>query len=126
MNKLIGILILILYFGNYHLSLLIADGDNDFYWDVNKCIYSAMIILALKYKFSSNLVSNLFIAIIVNNIYLLLRYKEITYNINDFYFIIGFVVLQKLKNNVSIVTRIYHFFAHRIMGGDSSDCTKKE
>ncbi len=126
MNRLIGLLILLLYFGNYHLSLLLANGDNDFYWDVNKSIYSIIIILALKYKFDNSLLSNVFIAIILNNIYVLLQKKEFTYNINDAYFIIVCVVLQNLKRNVSIAHRIYSFFTHRVMGGDSSDCTKKK
>jgi len=126
MNRLIGLLILVLYFCNYHLSLLLANGDNDFYWDINKSIYSIIIILALKYKFDNSLLSNVFIAIILNNIYVLLQKKEYTYNINDACFIIVCVVLQNFKKNVSITHGIYSFFTHRIMGGDSSDCTKKE
>lgn len=110
-NKFIALLILLLYFGNYHISLFLSFGDNNFYWDINKAIYCIIILLALKYKDTNTFGSKLFNAIVINNIYVLLHKSEYTYNINDLYFIITFTAIQYVKFHRNYFERFYRTLA---------------
>ena len=97
MNKYLGLLIMALYFGNYHLSMFLSSGNNDLYWDINKCIYSALILLAIHYKSRNCFTEKLFVAIVINNIYVLIRHSEISYTMNDLIFITSFTAIQYAK-----------------------------
>jgi hypothetical protein len=96
-NKFLGLLILALYFGNYHLSMLLSNGNNDLYWDINKSIYCLIILLAFEYKKQNLLIEKIFLAVIFNNIYVLLFKKEYDYTLNDVYFIVIFTAVQYAK-----------------------------
>ena len=96
-NKYLGLLIISLYFGNYHLSIFFSFGNNDFYWDINKSIYCLIVLLAIEYKRLNNLTEKIFLAIVVNNIYVLLFKQEYGYTVNDIYFVASFTAIQYLK-----------------------------
>ena len=96
-NKFLGLLILALYFGNYHLSMYFSFGNNDLYWDINTCIYCLIILLAFEYKKQNLLIEKVFLAVIFNNIYVLLFKKEYDYTLNDVYFIAIFTAIQYAK-----------------------------
>lgn len=96
-NKFLGLLIIALYFGNYHLSMYFSFGNNDLYWDINKTIYTLIILLAFEYKKQNLLIEKIFLAVIFNNIYVLLFKKEYDYTLNDVYFIVIFTAVQYVK-----------------------------
>ena len=97
-NKYLGLLIMALYFGNYHLSMFFAFGNNDLYWDINISIYCIIILLTIEYKKLDNFIEKVFLAVVFNNIYVLIFKKEYSYTMHDIYFIIIFTMLQYIKN----------------------------
>jgi hypothetical protein len=97
-NKLIGILIAFLYFTNYHICNIIYPTDDKKFWYLKMGIYSAIILLAIEYKKQNNFIEKLFIAIVLNNIYVLIRHTEIDYSIKDVFFILTFTLLQYVKH----------------------------
>jgi hypothetical protein len=97
MNKYLGLLIMALYFGNYHLSMFFSFGNNDLYWDINTSIYCLIVLLAVEYKKQNLLIEKVFLAVIFNNIYVLLFKNEYDYTINDIYFILFFTAIQYAK-----------------------------
>lgn len=107
MNNLIGILILILYFANYHICNLIYPNDLYNWYKLKFAIISACLLLALKYKSSSTFVYKLFNAIVINNIYVLLCKNEFTYTHNDVLFIGTFTLIQYIKINAKFFARIF-------------------
>jgi hypothetical protein len=101
LNKAIGILILLLYFGNTHICYLVFPDNVSKWWDLNHAILSLIIIISIKYKSENNFVEKLFNSMVVNNIYVLLFRQETTYTLNDLWFVTIFTVAQYLKKEKS-------------------------
>jgi hypothetical protein len=97
-NKLIGILIVLLYFANYHICELIYPNDIPMFWKLKVAIYCLIILLAVEYKKQDNFIEKVFLAVVFNNIYVLLFKDETGYTLHDIYFIIIFTMLQYIKN----------------------------
>jgi hypothetical protein len=97
-NKLIGILIVILYFANYHICELVYPNDNYNWFMLKFSLLSLCLILAIEYKKQSNFIEKLFCAIILNDIYVLLFNNETSYSLNDIYFIAWFTAIQYIKH----------------------------
>jgi hypothetical protein len=97
-NKIIGILILILYFANFHICELIYATDNYNWFKLKVAIYCLIILLTIEYKKLDNFIEKLFCAIVFNDIYVLLFKDETGYTMHDIYFIIIFTTLQYIKN----------------------------
>jgi hypothetical protein len=93
-NIVLGIIILLLYFGNYHISMFLSNGNNDLFWNIKPAIYSLIILIAIKYKENSNFIEKLFISMVMNNIYVLIFKDETTYTLNDLWMIGIFFVAQ--------------------------------
>jgi hypothetical protein len=68
------------------------------FWKLKVSIYCLIILLALEYKKQNIFFEKLFIAIVINNVYVLLFNNENQYSINDIFFVISFTVIQYLKN----------------------------
>jgi hypothetical protein len=96
-NKLIGILIVLLYFANYHICELIYPNDIPMFWKLKVAIYCLIILLAVEYKKLDNFIEKVFLAVVFNNIYVLLFKNEYDYTINDIYFILFFTAIQYVK-----------------------------
>ena len=94
MNKLIGILIVLLYFGNFHICKFLYNGNVNLFWDLKVSIYCLLIYLAFIYQNQKTFLEKLFFGIVGNNVYVLLVHKEINYTFNDFALIILFTLLQ--------------------------------
>lgn len=97
MNNYIGILILTLYFGNYHICELFYANDILKFWHLKVSIYCLIILLTIEYKKTNNFIEKLFTAIILNDVIVLLFNNENTYSINDLYFIATFTAIQYIK-----------------------------
>jgi hypothetical protein len=96
-NKVIGILIAIIYFANYHIcKVFYPDGGLPFV-KLKVSIYCLIILLAFEYKKKDTFVEKLFCAIIFNNIYVLLFRNETDYTLNDIIFIVSFTAIQYVK-----------------------------
>lgn len=98
MNNWIGILILIIYFGNYHICDFFYPNDNYNWFMLKFALLSICLLLAFEYKKQNVLIEKIFLAVIFNNIYVLLFNNETGYTMHDVYFIILFTVLQYIKN----------------------------
>ncbi len=98
MNSYIGILIIALYFGNYHICELFYANDILKFWHLKVSIYCLIILLTIEYKKTNNFIEKLFTAIILNDVIVLLYNNETTYSINDLYFIATFTSIQYIKN----------------------------
>lgn len=99
MNLVYGILILVIYFTNFHICNLVFPNDAVNWWYLNNSILSFLVILAIKYKEKGGFLEKLFISIVVNDIYVLLTKHEQSYSINDIYFIAIFTLAQYLKTH---------------------------
>jgi hypothetical protein len=99
MNSVLGILILIIYFTNFHICNLVFPNDAVNWWYLNLSILSFLIILAVKYKEKGSFVEKLFNSMVANNILMLLTKHEQSYSINDIYFIAIFTLAQYLKTH---------------------------
>jgi hypothetical protein len=96
-NTLIGLIIVFLYFANYHICKFLHNGDVLFFWYLKNSIYCVIILLAIEYKKQNIFLEKLFLAIIFNNIYVLLFKNETSYTLNDIYFIAFFTATQYIK-----------------------------
>lgn len=94
MNRLLGILIILLYFLNAKICYWIFPDNVDKWWDLKVSLLAINIILAINYKSENNFFEKLFIAIIINNIYVLLFKSEFSYEISDITFIFTFTIMQ--------------------------------
>ena len=97
-NKIFGILILTLYWGNYYICQLIYPNDNFNWFKLKFALLSICLILALEYNNKNTFIEKLFCAIILNDIIVLLFNNETTYSINDVFFIATFTALQYIKS----------------------------
>lgn len=98
MNNLIGILIVTLYFANYHICELIFPNGGEYWFKLKLAIYCLIILLAFEYKKQNVFIEKLFFAVIFNNIYVLLFNNETGYTLNDVYFIAIFTAIQYIKS----------------------------
>jgi hypothetical protein len=96
-NKVIGGLIVLLYFANYHICELIYPDNIPMFWKLKVSIYCLIILLAIEYKKKDTFIEKLFCAIIFNNIYVLLFRNETDYTLNDIIFIVSFTAIQYVK-----------------------------
>jgi hypothetical protein len=97
-NKIISILIVILYFSGFHIcDYFYPEGGVDFI-KLRISIYCIIILLTIEYKKTNNFIEKLFTAIILNDVIVLLYNNETTYSINDLYFIATFTSIQYIKN----------------------------
>lgn len=126
MNNWIGAIIVFLYFANYHICELIYNGDVDFFWELKVSIYCIIILLSFEYKKQNLLIEKVFLAVIFNNIYVLLFKNETGYTLNDVYFIAIFTALQYTKIYAKQFYRIYSNDIHRIMAVYFANKPKKK
>ena len=112
MNNWIGISIAILYFANYHICNLVYP-DGGVYWlKLKFALLSICLLLSFEYKKQNLLIEKVFLAVIFNNIYVLLFNNETGYTLNDIYFIVIFTSLQYVKQFYRIYSnRIYRTLA---------------
>ncbi len=112
MNNWIGALIVFLYFANYHICNFIYPGPGDEWFKLKVAIYCIIILLSFEYKKQNLLIEKIFLAVIFNNIYVLLFNNETGYTLNDIYFIVIFTSLQYVKQFYRIYSnRIYRTLA---------------
>lgn len=97
-NKILGILILTLYWGNYYICELIYPNDNFNWFKLKFALLSICLILAFEYKKQNLFIEKLFCAIIFNDIIVLLFNNETSYSINDVFFIASFTAIQYIKS----------------------------
>ena len=126
MNNLIGVLIAILYFANYHICNLIFPGPGDKWFHLNVSIYCLIILLAFEYKKKDIFIEKLFLAIVFNNLYVLIFKKEYSYTWNDVFFISFFVLIQYTKIYAKQFYRIYSNDINRIMAVYFANKPKKK
>lgn len=75
MNNWIGAIIVFLYFANYHICELFY-ANNDLAWfKLKVAIYCVIILLAFEYKKKDIFIEKLFLAIVFNNLYVLIFKK---------------------------------------------------
>lgn len=111
MNNWIGAIIVLIYFANYHICNLVYP-DGGVYWlKLKFALLSFCLLLSFEYKKQNLLIEKIFIAVIFNNIYVLLFKNETGYTLNDVYFTAIFTALQYGKQ----FYRIYSNDIHRIM-----------
>ena len=120
-NKLIGVLIIVLYFGNYHICKAIYNGNVELFWHLKLSLHMLIILLAIEYKKQNIFLEKLFCAIIFNDIYVLLFKNETGYSLNDVYFIAIFTAIQYVKQ----LYRNYSEYLIRIMAVYFSNKSKK-
>lgn len=97
-NKIIGILIAVIYFLGFHIcDYFYPEGGIDFI-KLRVSIYCLIILLAIEYKKQNIFLEKLFCAIIFNDIYVLLFNNETSYSLNDIYFIAWFTAIQYIKH----------------------------
>ena len=97
-NKILGILILTLYWGNYYICQLIYSNDSYSWLKLKFALLSMCLILALEYNNKNTFIEKLFCAIVLNDIIVLLFNNETNYSINDIFFIATFTALQYIKS----------------------------
>jgi hypothetical protein len=97
MNKVIGIIIIALYFGKKYLCDFLYPTDINKNWLLSYSILSIIIVLSIKYKESSTFIEKLFISMVINNAYVMIFKQEYTYTLNDVWFIAIFTVAQYLR-----------------------------
>lgn len=121
MNKAIGILIVFLYFANYHICNLAHHSDVARFWDLKVSIYCVIIILALKYnaylKGRLGLVESVFISIVINNIIVNYFFGERHYSYSDL-IVIPMIIAIEYAKHYKTNFREYLRNMHR---GDSVD-----
>jgi hypothetical protein len=120
-NKLIGISIVILYFANYHICEFIYPNDINYWIKLKFAFMSICLLLAFEYKKQNLLIEKIFLAIIFNDIYVLLFKNETGYTLNDIYFIAIFTAIQYVKQ----LYRNHSEYLIRIMAVYLSNKSKK-
>lgn len=98
-NKLIGLLLVALYFGNKIICDFFYSTDIYNWWGLNHAILTLCIVISFKYKENSTFIEKLFISMIVNNIYVLLFKNETDYTLNDLWFVAIFTIAQYIKKD---------------------------
>lgn len=97
MNNWIGILIVTLYFANYHICEFFYPDGLENWFRLKFSIYCLIILLAFEYRKQNLLIEKIFLAVIFNNIYVLLFNNETGYTLNDVFFIAIFTAIQYAK-----------------------------
>jgi hypothetical protein len=106
-NKIIGLIIAVLYFTNYHIcNLFYSDGGVE-WLKLKVVIYCLIILLSIEYKRQNLFIEKIFLAVIFNNIYVLLYKNETGYTLNDLYFISFFTLIQYVKQLFRICDNRY-------------------
>lgn len=95
--KIIGSLIVALYFGNVYICDFFYLENPVKWWYLNHAILTICFVLALKFKESGTFIEKLFISMALNNIYVLVIKQEFQYTLNDFWFIGLFTLAQYIK-----------------------------
>ena len=98
MNNWIAISIATLYFANYHICELVYPNDINSWIKLKFAFMSICLLLAFEYKKQNLLIEKIFLAVILNDIIVLLFNNETTYSINDVFFIATFTALQYIKS----------------------------
>lgn len=111
MNKVIGLILVLLYFGGSHIAYHLDGGNVDFFWDIKVSIYSIIIVLAWHYKPTDSFLEKLFISMVINNIYVLLMNGEHDYSFNDIVFVSFFTALQYAKSKGHLIVNTYRQLA---------------
>ena len=122
MNNWIGISIAIIYFANYHFCELIFPNDINSWIKLKFALLSICLLLSFEYKKQNLLIEKIFLAVIFNNIYVLLFNNETGYTLNDIYFIVIFTSLQYVKQ----FYRIYSNRIHRTLAVYFANKPKKK
>jgi hypothetical protein len=119
MNRIIGLAIILMYFGSHHIANVIYPTDNVKYFDVKVIIYSLLIPLSLTYnkvnKGVVGLFESTFISIIITNIINLLIFQERAYTVGDIVIIPTILILEYAKFHK---TNFREYLGN--FGGDSS------
>jgi hypothetical protein len=97
-NKTIGLIIAVLYFTNYKVCELIYPDGGIEWFKLKVVIYCLIILLAFEYKKKNLLIEKIFLAVIFNNIYVLIFNNETGYTLNDIIFIAWFTAIQYIKH----------------------------
>jgi hypothetical protein len=96
-NKILGILIIVLYFSNYQICEFFY-AENLYNWyQLKFALLSLCFLLAIHYKSRNCFTEKLFVAIVINNIFVLIRHSEISYTMNDLIFITNLTAIQYSK-----------------------------
>jgi hypothetical protein len=99
-NKIIGASILIIYFTNYLICDYFYLNDNYNWLKLKFALLSVCLLLSFEYKRQNLFIEKIFLAVIFNNIYVLL-YK------NELYFISFFTLIQYVKQLFRICDNRY-------------------
>jgi hypothetical protein len=94
MNRVIGILIVVLCLSNKYISEYFYPDNIEKLWFLYVSILYVCVLLSIKYKSDNNFFEKLFNSIIINDIYVLLFKNETTYTLNDLWMIGIFFVAQ--------------------------------
>jgi hypothetical protein len=106
-NKIIGFIIVNLYFLGFHIcDYFYPDGGVNFI-KLRVSIYCLIILLSIEYKRQNLFIEKIFLAVIFNNIYVLLYKNETGYTLNDLYFIAFFTLIQYVKQLFRICDNRY-------------------
>lgn len=98
MNKWLGILIIVLYFSNSHISDYFYPEPCNEWFKLKYGILTIIVCLALEYKPQDNFLEKIFNAIVLQNAYILIFENENTYSWNDLTFIVILTAIQYLKH----------------------------
>lgn len=103
MNKIIGCILVILYFASYHICNIIHPKDDLKFWDLRVSIYCLIFILALNYKRyikgKLGLIESIFISIVINNIIVNYFFNEKTYSYSDLIVIPLIMTIEYAKHH---------------------------
>jgi hypothetical protein len=106
-NKIIGLIIAVLYFTNYKVCEFIYPDGGIEWFKLKVVIYCLIILLSIEYKRQNLFIEKIFLAVIFNNIYVLLYKNETGYTLNDIYFISFFTLIQYVKQLFRICDNRY-------------------
>lgn len=107
MNRVLGLLIVVLYFTSSYICFHFDNGNVDLYWDYKVAMYSLIILLSWSYKPEDTVAEMLFTSMVFNNIYVLIFNLERDYSLNDLYFVLTFTALQYAKSKRHIIISYY-------------------
>lgn len=126
MNNWIGAIIVLIYFANYHICEFFYPNDINCWIKLKFALLSICLLLSFEYKKQNLLIEKVFLAVIFNNIYVLLFKNETGYTLNDVYFIAIFTALQYTKIYAKQFYRIYSNDINRIMAVYFANKPKKK
>ena len=102
MNKILGFLIVTIYFLNYHICNFFHHDDVVKFWDLKVSIYSIIIILAIKYNAYKvglfGLFESIFISILLSNLISLYFFEEKHYCYSDIFLIPTIIIIEYAKH----------------------------